>query len=216
MYYSPNLSFNSDLPMDKVIWLYEGTVTADNYGSWNVTIPHKLAAVPFVKGVWTKDNWSTTWMSNARHADHDYLDIMCDVASDGTNVYFYGSTTSTGATIKYKLWGVWNEKETYSTKADFTKNTSKNDFILNSDYNYPQLVMEGYLEKGKTVTHGLGFVPQCDIWSYEQISAQANGYKQYTDEFLSSSYGNVKLTDTTLSVDGQAYMSKIYYRIYAS
>ena len=220
MPYSADLSFNSDLPMDKVIWLYMGEVTSDSWGSWDVTIPHTLAATPFVKGVWTINDWATTWMTGACHIDHDYYDVMVDLASDSTNVYFYGSTTSANTKVKYKLWGVWNESDTYSTPAEFTKNLSTNQYIINSDYNYPQLVMEGYLTKGNSVNHGLGFIPQCDIWSYTQVHYSQNyGYLQDTDGYFSSTndYISTKLTDQTLTLlNSSAAPSKIYYRIYAT
>lgn len=218
MPYSTGLSFNSDLPMDKVIWLYQGSTTSDAYGGWSITIPHKLAAIPFVKGIWTINDWATTWMTNARHADHDYLDISSNLSSDATNVYFNGAITSGNKTINYKLWGVWNESETYSTLAEHTKNLSTNQYIINSDYNYPQLLLEGYLNKGESVDHNLDFIPQCDIWSYEQISANGYGYVQYTDEMFSTSLAppSVKLTSKSLTLTSQAFMTKIYYRIYAS
>ena len=125
MYYSQNLLFNSDLPMDKVIWLYEGKVTSDNNGSWSVTIPHNLGAMPFVKGVWSNNNWSTTWMTNASRQNGQSIDLMSNLASDKDKVYFSGFSSVKNNTILYKLWGVWNEVETYSIKAEFTKSASK-------------------------------------------------------------------------------------------
>lgn len=219
--FSNKLSFNSDLPMDKIVWLYQGSTTANSWGAWDVTIPHKLQAAPFVKGVWTLDNWNTTWMTNARRQNGQYIDIACDVASDSTNVYLYGSSETANATIKYKLWGVWNENDTRSTLAEFTKGNSTNKFVINSDYNYPQLVMEGYLNKNSSINHGLDFYPQCDIWGYGNIHYDPNlyGYYQLAEDYFSSASGLpiVKITKNTLSLSNYASApSKIYYRIYAS
>ena len=54
--------FNSDYPIDKIVWLEQGEFDTDNYGNFEKTIAHKLLATPFVKGVWTYDDWATTWM----------------------------------------------------------------------------------------------------------------------------------------------------------
>lgn len=221
MPYSADLSFNSDLPMDKVIWLYMGETTTDSWGSWNVTIPHKLAAIPFVKGIWSSNDWATTWLTGSRRLDGDYYTDFSDVASDGTNVYFGGYTNSANAKVKYKLWGVWNENETYSTPAEFTKNLSTNQYIINSDYNYPQLVMEGYLDKGNSITHSLGFIPYCDVWSYEIVGNNNQyGYRQWNNDTFGDLYGTgqvVQITNNSLTLNSnQTAPSKIYYRIYAT
>jgi hypothetical protein len=212
-------SFNSDLPMDKVIWLAEGEVTTDEWGNWDITIPHKLQALPFVKGVWTTTDWATTWLTGSQRIDGQSTTDTSDVGADATNVYFSGFSDP-NTKLKYKLWGVWCEGETKGKLAAFTKNLSKNKFVLNSDYNYPQLVKEGYLERGQTATHNLGFIPYCDVWAYEQIRSGVNGYRQWTRDAFGSIWGtgeNVKITDSNLSLSSaNSAPSKIYYRIYAS
>ena len=218
--FNRNLKFNSDLPTDKVIWLQEGEITPGQFGDWDITIAHGLQAMPFVKGVWTDDDWATTRITGSERTTEGMVADMSDVGSDATNVYFYGFTSAQNATIKYKLWGVWCENETKGKIAVFTKNASKNKFIINSDYNYPQLVREGYLERGKTLTHNLGFIPFCDLWAYMTIRENVKGYTQWARDTFGSIYGSgeyVKITDKTLSVSADASApEKIYYRIYAS
>lgn len=215
-----NLKFNSDLPTDKVIWLQEGEVTPGQWGDWDMTIAHGLQAMPFVRGIWTDDDWATTRITGSERYSEGMNMDMSDVGSDDTNVYFYGFTSAQNAKIKYKLWGVWCEADTKGKIAVYTKNASKNKFIINSDYNYPQLVREGYLERGKTLTHNLGFIPYCDIWAYTTIKQNVKGYTQWARDTFGNLYGtgeNVKITDKTLSVSADASApEKIYYRIYAS
>lgn len=218
--FSDKLSLNSDLPMDKVVWLQEGEITAGNYGGWDITIPHKLASAPFVKGLWTSNDWQTTWLTGSQRIDGQSISDVSDVGSDSTNVYFNGFTSTPNAKIKYKLWGVWCEDETRGCLAAFTKNLSKNKFVINSDYNYPQLVKEGYLTQGQTYTHSLGFIPYCDIWAYGTIKSGVNGYKQWTRDTFGNIYGagqDVQITNQTLKLNtSQSSPTKIYYRVYAS
>ena len=214
------LSFNSDLPMDKVVWLEEGELTTDQWGSWDITIAHKLQAAPFVKGIWTTTDWATTWLTGSQRIDGQIVTDMSDVGSDGTNVYFSGFTNGSNVKVKYKLWGVWCEDETRGFIAEFTKNKSKNRFILNSDYSYPQLVKEGYLTQGQTLTHSLGFIPYVDVWGYATIKSGVNGYKQWTRDSFGSIWGSgqdVQVTANTLTLgSSNTAPSKIYYRIYAT
>lgn len=215
-----NLKFNSDLPTDKVIWLKEGEITPGQYGDWDLEIAHGLQAMPFVKGLWTVDDWATTWLTGSQRASEGMITDMSDVGSDASKVYFYGFTSTPDVKVKYKLWGVWCENDTKGKIAAFTKNTSKNKFIINTDYNYPQLVREGYLDRGGVLTHNLGFIPYCDIWAYQTIKQGVKGYTQWTRDSFGALYGsgeNIKITDKTITVsaDGSA-PEKIYYRIYAS
>ena len=215
-----NLKFNSDLPTDKVIWLQEGEITPGQYGDWDLEIAHGLQAMPFVKGIWTDDDWDTTRLTGSEHYQEGQLTDMSGVGSDASKVYFYGFTAAQNAKIKYKLWGVWCENDTKGKIAVFTKNASKNKFIINTDYNYPQLYKEGYLERGQSMSHNLGFIPYCDIWDYTTIKQNVKGYAQRTSDVfgtLSDMGELVMLTDKTLSVNADASApEKIYYRIYAS
>lgn len=218
--FNDKLSLNSDLPMDKVVWLQEGEATTDNYGSWDLTIPHKLSAIPFVKGLWSSDDWNTTWITGSQRIDGQSITDVSDVGSDATNVYFSGFTNAPNSKIKYKLWGVWCEDETRGCLATFTKNLSKNKFVINSDYNYPQLVKEGYLTQNEAYTHSLGFIPYCDVWAYGTIKSGVDGYKQWTRDIYGDQIGtwaDVRITDNILRLgSGPNAPSKIYYRMYAS
>ena len=219
-----NFIISSDYPIDKIVWLYQGEVTTNSYGSWELTIPHKLTARPYVKGVWTTNDWATTWTTGSQQLSGQSYTNSSQVASDGTNVYFSGYQETAKKKVKYKLWGVWNEADTYSNEANPTYGMSSNRLIINTDLKYPKLIAEGYLEKNKTYTHSLGYIPYVEIWSYREIGI--NDYQdtvwawvQHSEDQFGTIYGvtpQVQITDTTIKVTNTSTSpSKIYYRIYA-
>lgn len=214
--------FNSDYPVDKIVWLEKGEFDTDNYGNFEKTIAHKLLATPFVKGVWTYDDWATTWMFGSVKISDGAYQVYSEVGSDSTNVYLSGFVDlNAKKTIKYKIWGVWNESDTYSTEAQATAGQGSTKFLFNTDYNYPRLVIEGYLDKGKTAGFNLDEIPYCDVWGYMDMYIGGQNKKVWMnwhrDGFgiVYDDLEYVKITTTGITLRSAANSpDKIYYRVY--
>lgn len=222
--------FNSDYPVDKIVWLEQGTATTDAGGVIRKTIPHNLLATPFVKGVYSYDDWQTTWMFGSVKIVELAYDVYSELGADDTNVYvsidLFNTATGTplaNTTVKYKIWGVWNESDTYSTEAQATAGQGSTKFLFNTDYNYPRLVMEGYLDKGKTAAYNLDNIPYCDLWAYQNMIIDLNNTTKkvwmnwrrdgfgiiYDDlEYITITTTGITLRNASQSPD------KIYYRVY--
>lgn len=222
--YSEKLSFNSDLPIDKIVYLKEGELTTDSNGAWNLKENHGLAAVPFLKGIWTMDDWANTYIVGTQRIDDSgqYYTDQSYLYSMDKQVIFTGYASKTNTKLKYKLWGVWNETDTYSSLAEFTHDKSNNRLVIDTSYDYPQLVKEGYLNKGETLTHSLGFIPYLDVWAYVQVydpstyTSLGYGWQELTNDGFGTGYGSVQISKNTLKVDTSGYNvpDKIYYRLY--
>ena len=217
-----NFLITSEYPTDKIVWLYEGQTTTDQYGSFSVEIPHNMGATIFATGIWTIDDWGTTYNSSTTlHSGQSYSRYSL-LASDSTQVYFNGFCEDNdgneliGATLKFRFWGFFNEAETQNKFADATASASSNKFIKDSRLGYPKLFMEGYADATdgtKTIYHNLGFVPFVEIW----YQTDNKWYQvDYVDFVSPISTWTIQNTNTILSFNGDGYTNyKYYYRIYA-
>lgn len=213
--------FNSDYPIDKVIWTWEGDVPASGYAK---TIAHGLGAVPFCKGIATTDNWNTTISSGAGTLDASAQNFnnSLDIGSDGTNVYIWWYGT---ATAKVRVWGVFDETTTQNVDAAPTAQVSDGKFIFNTDYKYPALVKEGTVDVSSanvTITHNLGYIPVCDIWAYNNSMGGSNKWFDKINNAVITQFNgvdtDVKISSTNIvfkKASGSPSTTKYYYRIYA-
>lgn len=218
-----NFRINTDYPIDKVILLREITVTPTSYGEFDYTFTHGLGAIPFCKAVATDDDWNTTYQSGVQRMAESgqYAQRVFNCYSNATSVRVYGwlQDTSIGETIKpatIRIWGVFNESATQNVDVPPTREASNNNFIVNSDYNYPALFMEGTtasIAAGNSVTiyHNLGFVPIADIWQL------VNGW--WTEVSNMGSFDDSSkpavIDSTTLKLGALYSATQYYYRIYS-
>lgn len=217
-----NFLITSTYPTDKIVWVHEGSVTLDQYGAFDVIIPHGLTATPFCSGIWTVDEWQTQYnTSTATHLGQMYSRFS-QISSDLSDVEFSGycanddGSAMSGSTVKYRLWGFFNEATTQTTYAETTASVSQNNFIKNTGFGYPKLFAEGFADATtgtKTVYHGLGFIPFVELW-------QNLGGKwfqvDYIDFTATGTTWTVHNTPIELSFNGDGYTQyEYYYRIYA-
>lgn len=207
-----DLLIDSDSPMDKVVYLYEGSVRTD-YQTAQFNLTHGVGAILFVDGIWSADNWATTYSFGASKRSGDVMAITSNLNSDSSRIEGY-ILVDRDVAIRYKLWGVVSEMDTLDLNVDETASESANRFIINSDYNYPRLIREGMATPNTTITHGLGSIPRVDVWRYS-----GNMWaKMYNDGF-GTTYGGfgefVKLSDRNIVfTDNLGCADRYYYRIY--
>lgn len=218
-----NFLITSDYPTDKIVWMYEGTATTDVDGVFDIVIPHGLNAIPFCTGIWTIDDWATTYnTSTAVHGGGQYYQRYSMLTSNSTEVVLHGYCTYTdgnpivSATVKYRIWGFFNEGTTLNIFADTTAGLSENKFVKDSRLGYPKLFMEGFADathQTQTVYHNLGFIPFVEIW-YE---LGGTWYQlDYIDFESADTSWTVKNSAQSISFNGESYTNyNYYYRIYA-
>lgn len=232
--------FNSDYPIDKVVWLYEGSqaawadesVVQEQDIPVNKLLGSKIAI--FIKGSYSIDNWKTSWMIGSKDDGHggfiemSWALVAPDYTSNGINLFFQGNFPRfyPGKTIKYRLWGVCREDT--RDAVNYSKNASKtkSKLIFNTDLNYPRLYKDGVAKSGETITHNLGRIPHVDYW----VNSNNKNFNTYWSYQPYSSFTNsspflpgIRATDKTLTFlkytfnDNNGYADNdvyYYYRIY--
>lgn len=229
--------FNSDYPVDKIVWLYEGqfTTSSDNLTNVNIPIESLLNTneTIFIKGAASVDNWATSIMIGTSHSIAG--------KNAGASMYWTNSSTNKlrltfdfrsygGRTAKYRLWGVARDDATPAVDYPKTSITSKSKLIFNTELNYPRLYKDGVAMSGETVYHNLGKIPYVDYWYVSKSTTSVTPATlarrwEYspTGRFGDSldSYPAVRATDKTLTfrklvVNGDEQRDLYYYyRIYA-
>lgn len=217
-----NFLITSNYPTDKIVWMYEGEATTDEFGTIDEIIPNTLGAEILATGIWTVDNWQTVYMATTTTHNGQIYSRFSMLRSNDSEFEFRAycanpdGTDMDGATVKYRLWGFLNEATTQNVFVEETAGQSENKFIKDSRLGYPKLFMEGFADASQgtqTVYHNLGFKPFVEIW-YEL----PDGWYQldYMDFTTNGTEWTVHNTDSVLEFNGDGYTNyNYYYRIYA-
>lgn len=211
--------FNSDYPIDKIVWLKEGQVQMQlgSTGDDPIEIAHDLGVQLYVNGVWTIDNWATTYTFNASRIDGQGYAYQSLLAATASKVYLSGQHAQGGtSTFKYRLWGFLSEDATKGIPAKRTAGWSGNKLVLSTDHDYPMLCKEGVAAPGTTITHALGDIPYVDVWGRSPYTNY--GYSTISNDSFGRAYGMGEL----VQIDSQKILFRndstqydsYYYRIY--
>lgn len=235
-----NFLFNTDYPMDQIVYFEEGKIEA-NTPSTVIETGLDFPILPF--GVWSynqdfSQNYSFSVDAVLFAAKGtSYGDKHCVVIWGSANQPYY-----------YRVYGLM--PSTVNKNAPATAKNSK-DFIFNTDYNYRKLFASGvfsYNDKWTPtgppviqpfiVKHNLGYKPQVSSWSETRYSYQPEGdYSISKSDFFSMAHtyyddatstqvmipkSGVEVTDTEIIFypqieplrDLSGADKKIHYRIY--
>lgn len=230
--------FNSDYPVDKIVWLYEGQYTTPSGNTiQNIYIPIQELLnskyTIFIKGAVTVDDWATSIMIGTRYSRSGKNASVSMNWESGTNARIHLSSdlrSYPSKTAKYRLWGV--VRDDIQQAVDYPKNssTSKAKLIFNTELNYPRLYKDGVAMSGETVEHNLGKIPYVDYWYISKYPSTITPASLSTSWSYAPGghFGNaitseptIRATDKTLTfrqivVNGNETRDLYYYyRIYA-
>lgn len=216
---------NTDYPLDKVVWMYESSVTLAAFDIVDVTIPHGLGFIPLPKGMWTnQSNWATSYDFNSgpiitNPSIPAYFTFQVVVESNPTNVILRTrSYVNTTTTLYYRIYCFMPSG--VSALAPNT-NTGGNRFIMNTDYNYTKLFMSGQTPTSSTpnstytLTHGLGYRPQVISWPQSGNTVYDANFPMIWGGTISDRGVDVGLDTITFKRSSVIPSSESYhYRIY--
>lgn len=211
---------NSDYPIDKIVWLKEGEKKMNASGSTGdnpIEITHNMGVQVYVTGVWTIDDWQTTYTFNADRVDGQGYLYQSVLGSTDAKVYVFAAHAS-GANkqFKYRIWGFMHEDATKGIEAKATAGYGMNRLVFSTDYEYPMLYKEGTASPNTVITHSLGVIPYVDIWG--KSSYGDHRYSLVTDDQFGQTYGTgelIKITDSTITISSDtSQYNGYYYRIY--
>lgn len=222
--------FNSDYPIDKVVWLYEGSATSPATAGASESTDINLYDIlknnepVFLQGVYTVDDWQTAYMLGVNQVTIDpYKNVSGGVSwgnwpysSTATITFSSRTVYSVKLPIKYRIWGIIRE-DTRSA-AEYGKNSSlmKSKLTFNSENNYPRLYKDGIAQAGDVIEHNMGRVPFVEWWAVSiynnKITSTAH---QTAGAFGSSAENGIWATDKDITFHSWSQNEQFYYRIYA-
>ena len=207
-----NFLLNSDFPVDKIVIIKTGTMSINNT---DTTIAHGLAFTPLVGGCWSyTSDFAVSYPFGTGEfpsGNPTYpFAHMISANVDATNITLHGlDVPGTAPTAYYRLYGL----ETSDSTATISPVVGLGDsFVLNTDYNYMKLYVEGTSVPGAstpiTVTHNLGYKPRVDAWiTYTGISQPLD---------FADTTGSLEVTNTQIIFTNNfgVSISRFDYRIY--
>lgn len=212
-----NFYLDSDYPMDKIVYFFEGTLRyKDEFPIQYDTIPHDLGTVPLITGVYSNDNWQTV---ESIPASSEILEVFSNESE--IRIYAFNGTTDE---YKIRLYGFLRSGVDIATNgtSEFGER-----FILNSDYNYLKLAMvDSVLADSNghaTINHQMGYAPLMMAWS--KTESEDYMWREITTSNCMVGYvpsGGLEpekkkgffVTENSVEFFGCAPNGRIEYRIY--
>lgn len=213
---------NSDYPLDKVVYLHEGSYSSVP-GNSEYSVNHGLPFTPLIKAVWsTTPDFSVTYNIGDGVPDSNpdivFSPYAFDVRSDADKAYVVFVNSHSTLTIYVRIWGYMPSNINLPTAP-----TSINGdmFIFNSEYNYTKLYMKGVTASSsvpgstEAISHSLGYRPQSETWHVR------DGYTYFTS--FAEIVGGLPDADGAYMTDSQLVMQRsnyitgseyFHYRIY--
>jgi hypothetical protein len=189
-----DLILSSDYTIDKVIYKHQFSQSIPHAVSLSdsvfITIPHNLPFAPLMIGVFSDDNFATSYEFGSGPYFYNtgamlWSDrIAAVVESDSTNVYVTAINFDTTRTFYFRLIGLPPTDLSGDPTVDSTDRASG--LLFNTDDNYLKILDQNtitHVDDGSvgytqlTVGHSLGYIPTGLVWSefggkIRQISAE--------------------------------------------
>lgn len=210
-----NFLFNTDYPIDQLVFVHEGSGSLGTGGTINV--PHGLPFIPNVLFYWSfNSDFSIVYDQNVGPFPSGNpsfpFTLQVTATSDATNVILNANGTLGPSTVYYRIMAF--EPSDSSADVPATAQSADN-FTLNTDQNYTKLFLNDKVTVASggntTITHDLGYIPQVMIWN---VFSGVSTPMQYTS--LDGFNRDVEVTTTSIIINNDTFLTyDFYYRIYA-
>lgn len=217
---------NSDYKAPYMVYYREFSFVVDDGYLPEQLVPHGLPFTPMIIGVW----WTSLDTNKVYNIAMDLPEystgmplLQGKVSADGTNLLFdlYNNTETASVTFYFKI-SAYCPIE-YTGEVQMIQ-PPIGDFIINTDTdNNLKIFKEGFVNQVAPViiNHGLGYVPQCKVWSDNGASPNPGQFymKGAVADYMEggSPYQNgVEIDEQNLYLYDTGYGDAIYYyQIYA-
>lgn len=218
-----NFLLNTDYPMDMVVLLHKGSINFSVSGT-TYTAAHGLAFTPLIKVVWSTDSSFTTTYGVgdgpiSTSASFPFLPQLTRAYANATNIVLEFGNPGAVNDAYIEIYGYMPSDVNVDTPSTAS---SADNFVINTDYNYSKLLVEGVTASSSSpgssevVVHGLGYYPQVEIWQVKSGNVECVSAITLADG--ANIYESFKLTTSTLTMtrDPSLFTPEyFYYRIYA-
>jgi len=209
-----NFLLNTDYPVDKVVYINQGSVSMA--GGVDRDIAHGLPFIPLVSFVWSfTPDFSVTYQYNMGPFPSGnpgyFFSLQVSISANATNIRLSGNGVLGATTIYYRIFAFVPD----DFVGDIPSTTTLADnFVLLTDLNYTKLLTSSsvVLAPGQVfpIGHGLGYFPQVLAWVRPN-----NGPTIYPLEAQSPYNVNSEITTSSLILNNQDFQPQtVYYRIY--
>jgi len=209
-----NFLLNTDYPIDKIAGSLTGSMVIGANDTMSDIIPHSFGCylLPLLQ-------WSTTpdFSISYNETSTGYIQgCLMSMYTTTSNLYING-LNSTGSSIALYYRVIYFVPDNADIDVPETQSGLDN-FVLNTDYNYPKLIpsLSGTVPttvatSTATITHNLGYYPQVEVWYVPTSTSRcyhlSSGDPSYT-------YLDAVLTTTNIKFSYPGADCTWYYRIY--
>ena len=208
---------NTDYPTDKIIYRQTVPVTVAAFTMSNIIVPHGVGFMPLAVGNYSPSaTMSPLYSVNTAPMPTGFMLYDTALSSDNTNIYIDArNNTAASVTLYFNVYGYAPANIPDSTMATFTANDSDR-YLINTETNMTKLLLDGVTAfipdtQSFTISHNLGYLPQCIVWSEDTFTPRAALVNNVVDINNSISVTNTTVTFRNYSFSSQRY----FYRIYA-
>lgn len=205
-----NFIINSKYPIEKVAGVFEGEGTTTE-GTTTFTLHNPLGVALLIDGVFTEDDWRTTFPISAGDINRDVgLMVLLACFEDRIEWRFFSNA---GKHVKYRIWGFLPED--YPAKVPVTDSVSAYQYTIDTTKNYMKVYESGRatVTQGNPfiVEHDLGYVPFVKVWGGDNTQwALVNQGMEWNINYP------VTVTTTQMILNDIDITQDYYYRIYVN
>lgn len=203
-----NLLLDSDYPIDKIILSKSGSFTRTSATYSTVeTIAHGLGFAPTYVMQWSTS--ATFIPCYSEQLSGDGSSPLLEAQTNTTNLILSCFVPTGTVTFYYRV--------IFFMPSDINESValssaSFNDFVINTDNNYPKIFKEGKITATTTITHNLGFYPLVDFWIHRISDGVIRHFP--ISQTISGSEGGAIVTTTTATFYLPVGHNYMYYKIY--
>nr|DAJ29233.1 MAG TPA: hypothetical protein [Caudoviricetes sp.] len=212
--------FNSDFPIDHVVYIREVDVP---FSSSGVEIGHNLGFTPLLMGLFSADNWASSMPIDTPASSGDNVgNVQVESNRYSIKLINYGRLNRP---IKVRLFGLMPSDVNVDVSPPQVRYSR---FNFNTDFNYSKLVKAGvfntHWNSGENIVyhHGLGYILEVEVWQEDNSGVVKKLFNVYDPNGVNFSsmgsrivYAKITTQDFIIRTDGANQdITKIHYRIY--
>lgn len=209
---SNNLLLTTDYPIDKIIGYKSGSYES----TWDInttSISHGFDFIPLYYLQWSTNASFEPTYSETFTGYGNNPNCYCYVNS--STVFLNGNpgTNTTTRTIYYRIYFFMPPDINIGLAAS---SQYFENFILNTDYNYSKILLEGVTSSGNSqINHDLGYYPQTEFWWILDLPTYGGRViTRSTRNIMDIDPENIQVnTSSVITTSSRAI--GCYYRIYA-
>lgn len=169
--------FTSDCPVDKIGYVLQDSITIPSvaYQAQFFYFNTHVKTTLYPEGDYTIEGDSNTYAFS--YSIESGTALLCAAASFMLNdecwigiAIMNLDDSKVGKKLNFRLWAYVPETDAKNTDINPTASVTKPKLVFTSDENYPKFIGDGFINKGGTYTHSLGYIPFIKTWQRQSMT----------------------------------------------